>query len=159
MSMTPEDYLTSRVDDQITWLDNKSGFNQRRYKWLKTFEIVAAATIPFLTGYITDGSQAEAVKMTVGGLGALIAVSSGVAGLCRYHELWIEYRSTAETLRQHKFLYLTQAAPYDGQNAFALLVQNVEATLGNQNSNWAASAKNSPTADAAVPAGKPAAQG
>lgn len=151
-SMTPEEYLEKRVDDQISWFESKSSLNQRRYKQLKTFEIAAAAAIPFLTGYITEGSQADAVKTAVGALGALIAVSSGVAGLCRHHELWIEYRSTAETLRQHKFLFLTQAAPYDTDGAFTLLVQNVEATLGKENAGWTAAAK------ASLPPGGGAAQ-
>ncbi len=50
--MTQEEYLQERVDDQIEWHDKKSAWNQKCYKRLRILEIVAAASIPFLTGLI-----------------------------------------------------------------------------------------------------------
>jgi Protein of unknown function (DUF4231) len=147
-TISAQDYITQRIDDQIAWYDNKSGFNQGRYKPLKSFEIIAAASIPVITAYVggTD-PWSEVLKFSIGFLGAAIAVSSGIAGLCRYQELWVEYRGMAEVLRQQKFLFLTRTAPYDGDNAFPLLVQTVENLLSKENANWMTGAKARNTKD------------
>lgn len=151
-TLSPQDYITQRIDDQIAWYDKKSGFNQWRYKPLKSFEIIAAAAIPVITAYVggTD-PWSEAFKFSVGFLGAAIAVSSGIAGLCRYQELWVEYRGMAEVLRQQKFLFLTRTTPYDGDNAFPLLVQTVENLLSKENANWMTGAKARNTKDNEAP--------
>ncbi len=140
-NLTPEQYVEKRLDDQIQWMEGKSAKCQTIYKRLKTLEIMAAAAIPFLTGYITSGPQADFVKLAVGGLGALIAISSGISGLGRYQELWIEYRGTVEALRQHRFLYATKTLPYHTEEAASLLVQNIETLLAKKNSKWVESAK------------------
>jgi hypothetical protein len=49
--ISPEDYIEQRLNDQIGWYDRKSGTNQRWFKRLRFAEIVAAATIPFLSGF------------------------------------------------------------------------------------------------------------
>lgn len=141
-TLSPQDYITQRIDHQIEWYDKKSGFNQWRYKPLKSFEIVAAAAIPLITAYV-GGSEpwSEITKFSVGFLGAAIVASSGIAGLCRYRELWVEYRGMADVLRQQKFLFLTRTAPYDGDAPFPLLVQTVENLLSKENANWMTGAK------------------
>jgi len=49
--ISPEEYIEQRLSDQIGWYDRKSGTNQRWFKRLRFAEIVAAATIPFLSGF------------------------------------------------------------------------------------------------------------
>lgn len=132
--MKEEDYIQERLNDQITWYDKKSGYHQSRYKLLRTLEILAAACIPFLTGYITDANSD--MKLIVGGLGVIIAVISGVLALLKYQEHWLQYRTTTESLKHHKYLYLTRTAPYDKDTAFNLLVEAVEGLISKENSNW-----------------------
>ena len=38
--MTEEEYLTERLEDQLNWYDKKSQFNQKRFKRLRTVEII-----------------------------------------------------------------------------------------------------------------------
>ena len=131
--LSSEDYIEQRLSDQIDWYDRKSGTSQRWFKWLRFAEIVAAATIPFLSGFAGDSFS---VKIAIGALGVVVAVIACLLGLLQLQERWIEYRSTAESLRREKFLYLTQTEPYDKDDAFHLLVQRVEALLSKENADW-----------------------
>ena len=70
-------------------------------------------------------------------MGVTVALIAGLITLYRFQELWIEYRTTAETLKHEKYLYLTQSTPYDGERAFNLLVNRVEGLISRQNSGWA----------------------
>ena len=131
--MAPEEYIEQRLNDQIVWYDRKSGTNQRWFKRLRFAEIVAAATIPFLSGFAGNSLP---IKIAIGALGVLVAVVASLLGLLQLQVHWIEYRATAESLRREKFLFLTQTEPYDKDDAFHLLVQRVEALLSNENTEW-----------------------
>jgi hypothetical protein len=131
--MAPEEYIEQRLNDQIVWYDRKSGTNQRWFKRLRFAEIVAAATIPFLSGFAGNSLP---IKIAIGALGVLVAVVASLLGLLQLQVHWIEYRATAESLRREKFLFLTQTEPYDKDDAFHLLVQRVEALLSKENTEW-----------------------
>src|SRR6266496_4935681 len=134
--ISPEEYIEQRLSDQIGWYDRKSSMNQRWFKRLRFAEIVAAATIPFLSGF---AAKSFPVEIAIGALGVFVAVIASLLGLLQLQVHWIEYRATAESLRKEKFLFLTQTAPYDKDNAFHLLVQRVEALLSKENIDWAQS--------------------
>ena len=134
--ISPEEYIDQRLSDQINWYDRKSGRNQRWFRRLRFAEIVAAATIPFLSGFAGNSLP---IKIAIGALGVLVAVVASLLGLLQLQERWIEYRATAESLRREKFLFLTQTEPYDKEDAFHLLVQRVEALLSKENTDWAQS--------------------
>jgi hypothetical protein len=134
--ISPEEYIEQRLSDQIGWYDRKSSRNQRWFKRLRFAEIVAAATIPFLSGFAGNSLP---IKIAIGALGVVVAVLASLLGLLQLQVHWIEYRATAESLRREKFLFLTQTEPYDKDDAFHLLVQRVEALLSKENADWAQS--------------------
>jgi hypothetical protein len=74
--------------------------------------------------------------VAAGALGVIVALLSALDGLLKSQQLWLEYRTTAETLKHQKFLYLTRTEPYDQGDAFHVLVQNVENIISSQNSRW-----------------------
>src|SRR6266480_2737979 len=131
--ISPEEYIEQRLNDQIVWYDRKSSTNQSWFKRLRFAEIVAAATIPFLSGFAGDSLR---IKIAIGALGVFVAVIASLLGLLHLQEHWIEYRATAESLRRGKFLFLTQTEPYNKDDAFHLLVQRVEALLSKENAEW-----------------------
>jgi len=49
--ISADEYIEQRLNDQISWYDRKSGTSQLWFKRLRFAEIVAAATIPFLSGF------------------------------------------------------------------------------------------------------------
>lgn len=132
--MTEEDYVKERLDDQQTWYSRKSQYNQNCFKRLRMVEIVSAAIIPFLSGM---AGKIDYSQWFIGGLGVLIAVSAAITELFKYQENWIKYRTTAEQLKHEKFIYLTNAKPYDTKDKFTLLVERVELLISKENSAWA----------------------
>ncbi len=140
--MSPEDYIQSRLDDQINWYSRRSQSNQWWFKGLRIVEIVFASTIPFLVSQIT--TDTPLLRIVVGAMGVCIAVISGLVSLYKFHENWIEYRTTGETLKHEKFLFLTKAPPYDGERAFQALVTRVESLISKENTNWSRSSREEP---------------
>ncbi len=137
-TVNQDEYLRDRLDDQIDWYGGKAAWNQKWYKRLQVVSVLAAALIPFLSGYMSE--EIPAVKLTIGGLGFFVAAITALLGLYRFHENWIEYRAASEALKGEKFRYLTRVAPYDGNDPFPLLVTRVESLLSGENANWARTA-------------------
>lgn len=134
MKYSEEDYLKDRVDDQIDWYDRKSQSNQKWYKWLRLIEIIAAASIPFVAGYMSDSTLWP--KVTAGSLGLIVAIITAIVGLYNFQEHWVEYRTTCESLKHEKFLYLTKTEPYNIKEPFPLFVKRVESLISTENTKW-----------------------
>ena len=134
--MTPAaDPVEDRLEDQISWYDRKSTSNQRVYKRIKITEIVAAAVIPFLGAFNLPN-----VGWWTGGLGVLITVLEGLLHLNQYQQNWIAYRSTCESLKHEKYVYLAKASPYAGvADPRALLAERVESLVSQEHAKWASS--------------------
>ena len=133
--MNEEEYLKKRLNDQIAWYDQKSVCNQKWFKRLQVFQLAAAASIPVLVNYVTDSSGW--IRLLVAFLGASIAIVSGIIALYKLQENWLEYRTTCESLRHEKYLYLTKTEPYNTDDPFALLVNRIETLISKENTNWA----------------------
>jgi len=133
--MNEEEYLKKRLNDQIAWYDQKSVCNQKWFKRLQVFQLAAAASIPVLVNYVTDSSGW--IRLLVAFLGASIAIISGIIALYKLQENWLEYRTTCESLRHEKYLYLTKTEPYNTDDPLALLVNRIETLISKENTNWA----------------------
>lgn len=147
MAIADTEYLEQRLDDQINWYDKKSSANQAAYKRLRLIEIIAAAAIPLLAGY---SENSRYIGMIIGVIGLIVAVIAGIVSLYRFQENWNEYRASAESLKQEKYLYLARAEPYNGDQPFELLVQRVEALLKSETTGWAQAMRASGAADKAA---------
>ncbi|MGD0568565.1 MAG: DUF4231 domain-containing protein [Candidatus Sulfotelmatobacter sp.] len=127
------DPIMERLEDQIAWYDRKSMTNQRYFKRIKMVEIASAAVIPFLATF-----NLPRVLWLTGGLGVLITVLEGMLHLNQYQQNWIAYRSTCESLKHEKYVYLGKAAPYSGTaNPHALLAERIESLVSQEHAKWA----------------------
>lgn len=135
--MNIEEYMTTRVNDQIKWYSEKSGDAQKKYKRLQTIEIIFAAAIPLLSGYTT---KCNIIAVIVGILGAVITTIESVSKLNNYHETWIQYRTTCELLKYHRYLYLTKSHPYNDSEETIdnIFVRNIENIISSENDQWKA---------------------
>jgi hypothetical protein len=125
-----DDPIWERLEDQIGWYDARSTRNQRDFKRLKYIEILAAASIPVVTG-LGVPNVVPAV------LGGVVLVIEAVLHLNQYQQNWLTYRSTAEALRHEKFLYLARAAHYvSAPDARALLAERVEGLVSQEHAKW-----------------------
>jgi Protein of unknown function (DUF4231) len=140
------DPIIERLEDQIRWYDTKSVSNMRWYKRLKISEIASAAVIPFLAA-----SSIPRAMIVTAALGVMVTVFEGMLQLNQYHENWIRYRSTCESLKHEKYIYLANAGPYASvEKPRALLAERVESLVSQEHAKWA-------TVQQQEPQGKPAA--
>ena len=127
------DPIMDRLEDQIGWYDRESIANQRYFKGIKMVEIVAAAMIPFLSAF-----NLSRMPWVTGGLGVLITVLEGMLHLNQYQQNWIAYRSTCESLKHEKYVYLGKAAPYaSAEDPHALLAERIESLVSQEHAKWA----------------------
>ena len=126
------DPIMERREDQIGWYDGKSLLDQRYFKRIEIIEITAAALISFVSAF-----NFRRVAW-VPGLGGVIAVLEGVLHLNQYEQNWITYRSTCESLKHKKYVYLGKAGPYAGSaDAHAVLADRIEALVSQEHAKWA----------------------
>lgn len=135
MTYNIDEYLENRVQKQIDWYDKKSIDCQRKYKIFQIIEIIIAAFIPLLSGYTTNNSM---IALIIGICGAVIAIIESITKLNKYHENWVQYRTTCELLRYQKQLFITKSAPYNTaeetiENVF---VRNIETIISSENNKW-----------------------
>jgi hypothetical protein len=127
------DPIMERLEDQIAWYDRNSMTNQRYFKRIKMVEIAAAAIIPFLSAL-----SLPRMMWVIGGLGVLITVLEGMLHLNQYQQNWIAYRSTCESLKHEKYVYLGKAAPYaNSPDPHALLAERIESLVSQEHAKWA----------------------
>lgn len=133
--MNIDEYMTSRVDVEIAWYSKKSQYCQKWYKRLQITEIVLAAFIPLLSSYTENNTV---IAFIVGAFGAVIAIIESITKLNKYHENWIQYRTTCELLKYQKYLYLTSSAPYNDADETKenLFVKNIESIISSENNKW-----------------------
>src|SRR6266481_2951680 len=127
------DPVMERIEDQIGWYDRKSLINQQSFKRIKMTEILAAAVIPFLAAF-----NLPRVGWVTGGLGVLITLLEGMLHLNLYQQNWIAYRSTCESLKHEKYVYLGKAPPYTNvADPHALLAERIESLVSQEHAKWA----------------------
>jgi len=141
IQMNDSEYFEQRLEDQINWYSKASDHCKILYRSLRFIEIVSAAIIPLLSGM---GNNVLHSNWIIGSLGMLIAIAAATGSLFKYHENWIQYRATSEALKHEKFLFRGGSAPYDGNDAFPVLVQRVEQLISKENSNWTVAVKSEP---------------
>ncbi len=147
--MTPDEYIQERLENQIAWYDNKSMSSQKWFKRFRALEIIAAVLIPLLAGF---GESCSLNNFLIGILGALVVLFASLLSLNQFQENWIEYRTTCESLKHEKFLFLTKSEPYNDESPFGLFVQRVESLISKENSAWSQYTKSG--ADASKPTGQ-----
>lgn len=133
--MNEKEYLDERLNGQIDWYDNKSATNKKWYRLCQLTQLIMASLIT-LSGIFTP-EDFPWVYFMVPILGAVIAIVSGVLGLYKFQENWLEYRTTTESLRHEKYLFLTKSEPYNIEQPLNLLVSRVETLISKENTNWA----------------------
>jgi hypothetical protein len=128
-----QDVTFERLEDQIAWYDSKSALNQRRFKWVKATQMIAAAAVSVIAA--VDGPS-----YIPAALGALVVVLEGFQQLNQYQQNWITYRSTCEALKHEKYLFLARAGPYSvDTDARPILAERIEGLISQEHAKWTSS--------------------
>lgn len=129
-----DDYMKSRVDDQLSYFDSSAIKNQKSYRRVKltaiacnvltTMTIALAFTVP------------ETYKVGMGILA--LVLSTVVLGTYQVEELqnygakWEKFRLVAEQLKSEKYMFLNQVGPYSSADENAnrrQFIEHVEGTI------------------------------
>lgn len=122
-----------RLDEQIAWYDRKSRECQLRYKAFKAVVIIGAAAIPVVAAF-------DVPVYVAGILGGIVVVVEGLLQAYQYHKNWITYRSTAESLKHEKYLYLARADSYAySKKPLRLLAERIEGLISQEHARWISS--------------------
>jgi len=123
-----------RLDDQIGWYDRKSQTAQSWFKGLKMIQIVCAAVVPLVSIFGVEGVLLGQVTAV---LGLSILIVEGLQQLNQYQNNWITYRSTCESLKHEKYLFLGRAGPYAGiADPIPLLADRIEGLISQEHAKW-----------------------
>lgn len=131
--MDESEYLEKRVKDQIEYYEIKSKQNKNIYNILAISQLFLGVLIPFLSS-ISD--HITFFEFLISIIGVMISVIVGLLAILKSQEKWIKYRTTCETLKHHKYKYLTRTRPYTTENSFLLFVSNIENLISVENSSW-----------------------
>lgn len=108
------------------------------YKWLNAIQIAAGAALPLIALLFSDYLRVAAVA-----IGALITVINAFQHMNQHARLWLTYRTTAESLRHEKYLFLSGAGPYRGMEdaeRILALAERVEEHVSTEHSAWSSEA-------------------
>jgi hypothetical protein len=104
-------------------LDHEAEINKQFYQYLKLLQLVAAASTTVL-------AAASAAALSTATVAAFVVVLEGVQQLYHFHDRWLSYRTTCETLRKEESLYLARATPYTSdEDCLRLLSARIEKIL------------------------------
>ncbi|MGH3766747.1 MAG: DUF4231 domain-containing protein [Pseudonocardiaceae bacterium] len=118
-----------RLEDQLGWYDRKSMLAQRAYKRVKLGQLVVGATVPVVAGLQVPA----AVTAT---LAAMVVIAEGAQQLYQWQTNWVLYRSTAESLKHEKYLYLAAAGPYNTDDRHRVLAERLEGLVSQEHAKW-----------------------
>ena len=89
--------------------------------------------IPFISA-----TNIPRLALVTAGLGVLITILEGLLHLNQYQQNWITYRSTCESLKHEKYVYLGHASPYaQVDDPRALLAERIESLVSQEHAKWA----------------------
>jgi hypothetical protein len=139
-----ESKVLARLDDQITWYNNKSMHCQRWFKGIKITEMLLASVIPLLAGLSAAGFNAvekspsyKWIPISTGILGLLVVFAQSLQNLNQYQHNWIAFRSTCEELKHEKYLYEANTAHYqNASDPCRLLADRVESLVSREHARW-----------------------
>jgi len=134
MEINNEEYVVDRLQEQIDWYSKKSTTNKKYNYFLKSSILIISTSIPVISGFIT--LPEDKVRLILGCLGAIVAILTGLVSLFKFQEKWTNYRTTSETLKHEKFLFLTKTPPYKEEDSFSILVNKVESIISRENTDW-----------------------
>lgn len=122
---TANSYIKNRILVQIDWYDKKSIQAQKKYKILSVSSVIITALIPIATLLLNLNSINLLIQILIALLSSAATVISGILALCKYKELWVQYRSNCELLKSVLHRFYTKSGEFSNKSdetSFELLV-------------------------------------
>lgn len=138
LKISPEQYITERVDQYQAWYDKKSATMKSRYLRMRAFSVVGGGLVPVLINLPENLTilDVPVIKTIVTVISLLVVIVVSLESVFHYREQWKNYRSTEQHLGHEKFLFRSRVGFYRGlseQDAFRLFVERVEEAIAGEN--------------------------
>ena len=136
-SQSVEQYSTDRYQDQLDWYSSKATINK---KWYHGYQIAIVALSGIVTVTVALGMHdRDRIGWPIVSLvaSAMVSALTGLQKALRFHDNWVEYRTTAEQLKKERYYYEFRCGDYStAESAAKLFVERVEALISRQNTLW-----------------------
>lgn len=143
-SMSPEEYIQNRLNNQQKYFSKKSSKYQTFYKILKITELSLIALIPLITivPWFPNDIYNKVRIITLSVIATILRYFNIIG---TYFDLWIKYRNISECLKTEKYYFLTGTDIYsDSETAFSLLIKRTESIILKANEQWSSTIKDIP---------------
>jgi hypothetical protein len=136
------EFLETRFKSQLAWYDAKSATNKRLYTFFQWSVVILSAAIPALVVGLP-----EPFKWLTAALSVLLAIGTAAIKTFKYQEVWLNYRTIAETLKKERIFFEARLGDYaEAEQPDRLFVERVETLVSRENSLWVISMKEDDTA-------------
>lgn len=135
-SATFSTYLEKRYIDQLNYYEDKSGKNQKKYKFFQWALIILSTLTTILAALPKE--QQYWIQYVIIFTAALVTIITSALKTFQYQELWVTYRSTIEQLKPEIYYYTFNVGDYGqtGVDKETLFVTRVEGILGKEHDAW-----------------------
>jgi ABC-type transport system involved in Fe-S cluster assembly fused permease/ATPase subunit len=130
---TVQDYMENRFKDQLKWYEKQAKSSMNKFYSCQAVIIFFGALIPIIN--VLPTGEPNMIKVLSATFGGMIIVATGVLQLTKAYENWINYRSTAEQLKQEYHLFELKAEDYSDEKTPSkdskerLFVEKVESLI------------------------------
>lgn len=131
-----DDLLWQEYAAHFTWYHTAASRARTGHLSLRLVVLLAGAAV-------TAMAAAGAEPWLTASIAALVVVAEGAHQLFGFHENWISYRSTTETLRRHGMQYAAGVSPYDAPDRRGRLARVLDEVTGREATYWVSSARQS----------------
>jgi hypothetical protein len=133
---TVQEYIENRFKDQLEWYEKHSKSSMIKFYLCQVVIVFFGAIIPIINVLPTGDPNLDPnlIKVSSAIFGGTIVVATGLLQLTKAYENWINYRSTAEQLKQEYHLFELKAEDYSDENKSKdskerLFVEKVESII------------------------------
>jgi hypothetical protein len=124
-----ETYLSKRFEPERKWYSEKARYNK---KWMNILNVIV-----ILTGAITPILAALQFTLSTVVTSAVTTIIFSLLKFFKFDEIWLNYRSTSETLKKEEQHFRTLTGPYrEAAEPEKLFVERVEAVISKEQSIW-----------------------
>lgn len=136
--MTDEEfaiYRDGRYEKALEYYDDRAKRSKFGYRFCSIYVLVVSVAItPILT---TNLISREIAVIIVALLAPTAAIAAGIAAHFQFHENWLSYRATWDTLKHELHWRDAQVYDYkDAQDRNAHFVERVEVTISQEGCDW-----------------------
>lgn len=133
---TFENYLLERYQIEIQYYENRAARNKALYYGLSAITIIISSMTSIIL-YLVNVYSMDYLKIIAFLLSASVSILMAILSLYNFHEKWINYRTTSESLKKEIHYYDAKLGDYaESENPESIFVERVEERISTEHTKW-----------------------